>query len=68
MAQGKEIGAIEQESSEEKPEELEGQFFDDFDQAFGSDNDVPILDMKKVEEKPKETPAPGQEKSNTAQA
>lgn len=26
---------------------MQGQFFDDFDAAFGSDNDVPVLNIKK---------------------
>ena len=33
------------EEEEEKQPKLEGQFFVEFDQAFGSDNDVPILNM-----------------------
>ena len=32
----------------------DGLFFDDFDAAFGSDNDVPILDLKKEEQPKKE--------------
>ena len=55
--QGRASGAFKREvkEEEEQPKQLEGQFFDDFDQAFGSDNDVPILDMNKAKEKAKET-------------
>ena len=35
-----------------------GQFFDDFDAAFGSDNDVPILELKKEGAKTKQQQAP----------
>ena len=30
--------------------QLEGEFFDDWDEAFGDANDVPILDLKKKKE------------------
>lgn len=35
---------------------MQGAFFDDFDAAFGSDNDVPELIIKKETKQPEITP------------
>ena len=52
---------------EEKQPELEGEFFDDFDAAFGSDNDVDILIIKKENSgKKEEEKEPSAEKQEEA--